>query len=90
MKVIATQPKLVEQVHEAIVSEISAGKLGLGGNDFHLQSIEFERERMYHRRSFFFGWLRASSQSVMPGASTDCALPPTKVPMWPPGTESSA
>ena len=30
MKVIATQPKLVEQVHEAIVSEISAGKLKPG------------------------------------------------------------
>jgi DNA-binding GntR family transcriptional regulator len=30
MKVLATQPKLVEQVHEAIVSEISAGKLKPG------------------------------------------------------------
>ena len=30
MKIIATQPKLVEQVHEAIVSEISAGKLKPG------------------------------------------------------------
>ncbi len=30
MKVIATQPKLVEQVQEAIVSEISAGKLKPG------------------------------------------------------------
>jgi DNA-binding GntR family transcriptional regulator len=30
MKVIAAQPKLVEQVHEAIVSEISAGKLKPG------------------------------------------------------------
>ena len=30
MKVIATQPKLVEQVREAIVSEISAGKLKPG------------------------------------------------------------
>ncbi len=30
MRVIATQPKLVEQVHEAIVSEISAGKLRPG------------------------------------------------------------
>ena len=30
MKVIATQPKLVEQVHEAIVSDISAGKLKPG------------------------------------------------------------
>jgi DNA-binding GntR family transcriptional regulator len=30
MKVIAAQPKLVEQVHEAIVAEISAGKLKPG------------------------------------------------------------
>ena len=30
MKVLAAQPKLVEQVHEAIVSEISAGKLKPG------------------------------------------------------------
>jgi DNA-binding GntR family transcriptional regulator len=30
MKVLATQPKLVEQVHEAIVSEIAAGKLKPG------------------------------------------------------------
>ena len=30
MKVLATQPKLVEQVHDAIVSEISAGKLKPG------------------------------------------------------------
>ena len=30
MKVLATQPKLVEQVHEAIVSEISAGKMKPG------------------------------------------------------------
>ena len=30
MKVLAVQPKLVEQVHEAIVSEISAGKLKPG------------------------------------------------------------
>ena len=30
MKVLATQPKLVEQVHEAILSEISAGKLKPG------------------------------------------------------------
>ena len=30
MKVLVTQPKLVEQVHEAIVSEISAGKLKPG------------------------------------------------------------
>ena len=30
MKVLAIQPKLVEQVHEAIVSEISAGKLKPG------------------------------------------------------------
>ena len=30
MKILATQPKLVEQVHEAIVSEISAGKLKPG------------------------------------------------------------
>ena len=30
MKVLATQPKLVEQVHKAIVSEISAGKLKPG------------------------------------------------------------
>ena len=30
MKVLATQPKLVEQVHEAIVSDISAGKLKPG------------------------------------------------------------
>lgn len=30
MKAIATQPKLVEQVHEAIVSEISSGKLKPG------------------------------------------------------------
>lgn len=30
MKVLATQPKLVEQVHEAIISEISAGKLKPG------------------------------------------------------------
>ena len=27
MKVLVAQPKLVEQVHEAIVSEISSGKL---------------------------------------------------------------
>jgi len=30
MKILAVQPKLVEQVHEAIVSEISAGKLKPG------------------------------------------------------------
>jgi len=30
MKVLASQPKLVEQVHEAIVAEISAGKLKPG------------------------------------------------------------
>lgn len=30
MKVLATQPKLVEQVHEAIISEISSGKLKPG------------------------------------------------------------
>ena len=30
MKVLATQPKLVEQVHQAILSEISAGKLKPG------------------------------------------------------------
>jgi DNA-binding GntR family transcriptional regulator len=30
MKVLAAQPKLVEQVHEAIISEISAGKLKPG------------------------------------------------------------
>lgn len=30
MKILATQPKLVEQVHEAIVSEIASGKLKRG------------------------------------------------------------
>ena len=30
MKVLAAQPKLVEQVHDAIVSEIAAGKLKPG------------------------------------------------------------
>ena len=37
MKVLAAQPKLVEQVHEAIVSEISAGKLKPGERIIHEQ-----------------------------------------------------